>query len=254
MVTRWNVTVPGVNGTETRRAYLYLPTCYASEPDRRFPVLYMFDGHNVFFDSDATYGKCWGMQEYLDYTDTPLIVAAVECNHGAHNERLSEYTPYFFRNPRFGNVKAYGRETMEWFVHSFKPEIDRNYRTLPDRRHTFIGGSSMGGLMGLYAVTVYNSVFSRTMALSPSLWASPELLAKDITQAKLGPSTVVYMDYGAKEFSNHAAMRTAYEQVCGLLLQRHVLLTSRVVPGGEHSEASWERQLPFVIPTLMYGL
>ena len=77
MVTRWKVTVPGVNGEETRRAYLYLPTCYDSEPERRFPVLYMFDGHNVFFDSDATYGKCWGMQEYLDYTDTPLIVAAV---------------------------------------------------------------------------------------------------------------------------------------------------------------------------------
>lgn len=254
MVTRWNVTVPGVNGEETRRAYLYLPTCYDSEPERRFPVLYMFDGHNVFFDSDATYGKCWGMQEYLDYTDTPLIVAAVECNHGAHNERLSEYTPYCFRNPRFGNVKAYGRETMEWFVRSFKPEIDRHYRTLPDRRHTFIGGSSMGGLMGLYAVTVFNHVFSRTMALSPSLWASPELLAKDITQARLGPSTVVYMDYGAKEFSNHAAMRATYEQICGLLLQRHVLLTSRVIPGGEHSEASWERQLPFAIPTLMYGL
>ena len=160
MVEYWNLSVPGVDGTAERRAYLYLPACYEAEPARRFPVLYMFDGHNVFFDSHATYGKSWGMAEYLDRTRTPLIVAAVECNHGPNNERLAEYTPYSFRNPRFGNVKAFGRETMEWFVRSFKPEIDRRARTLPDRRHTFIGGSSMGGLMSLYAVTAYNQVFS----------------------------------------------------------------------------------------------
>ena len=254
MVEYWNLSVPGVDGTAERRAYLYLPACYNAEPERRFPVLYMFDGHNVFFDSHATYGKSWGMAEYLDRTRTPLIVAAVECNHGPNNERLAEYTPYPFRNPRFGNVKAFGRETMEWFVCSFKPEIDRRARTLPDRRHTFIGGSSMGGLMSLYAVTAYNQVFSRAMALSPSLWVSPEQLAQEIDQARLGPSTVVYMDYGAREFANHAAMRAGFADTCTRLLQRHVTLTARVVPGGEHCEASWERQLPFAVPALMYGL
>ena len=254
MVEYWNLSVPGVDGTAERRAYLYLPACYDAEPERRFPVLYMFDGHNVFFDSHATYGKSWGMAEYLDRTRTPLIVAAVECNHGPNNERLAEYTPYPFRNPRFGNVKAFGRETMEWFVRSFKPEIDRRVRTLSDRRHTFIGGSSMGGLMSLYAVTAYNQVFSRAMALSPSLWVSPEQLAQEIDQARLGPSTVVYMDYGAREFANHAAMRAGFADTCTRLLQRHVPLTARVVPGGEHCEASWERQLPFAVPALMYGL
>ncbi len=51
---------PAVNGEEERRAYVYLPTMYEADPDRRYPVLYMFDGQNVFFDSDATYGKSWG--------------------------------------------------------------------------------------------------------------------------------------------------------------------------------------------------
>ena len=60
MVEYWNLSVPGVDGTAERRAYLYLPACYDAEPERRFPVLYMFDGHNVFFDSHATYGKSWG--------------------------------------------------------------------------------------------------------------------------------------------------------------------------------------------------
>ena len=75
MIKKWSVSYPAVNGTEQRRVYVYLPTMYEAEPDRRFPVLYMFDGQNVFFDEDATYGKSWGVADYLDYTDTPLIVA-----------------------------------------------------------------------------------------------------------------------------------------------------------------------------------
>ena len=82
MVKKWSVSYPAVNGTEQRRVYVYLPTMYEADPDRRYPVLYMFDGQNVFFDEDATFGKSWGVADYLDYTDTPLIVAAVECNAG----------------------------------------------------------------------------------------------------------------------------------------------------------------------------
>ena len=66
---------------------------YEADPDRRYPVLHMFDGQNVFFDEDATFGKSWGVADYLDYTDTPLIVAAVECNAGANNERLVSIRP-----------------------------------------------------------------------------------------------------------------------------------------------------------------
>ena len=92
MIKKWSIRYPAVGGEEERRAYVYLPTMYEADPDRRYPVLYMFDGQNVFFDEDATYGKSWGVADYLDYTDTPLIVAAVECNAGANNERLVEYS------------------------------------------------------------------------------------------------------------------------------------------------------------------
>ena len=77
MIKKWSIRYPAVGGEEERRAYVYLPTMYEADPDRRYPVLYMFDGQNVFFDEDATYGKSWGVADYLDYTDTPLIVAAV---------------------------------------------------------------------------------------------------------------------------------------------------------------------------------
>ena len=85
MVEKWNITIPELTGDEERRAYIYLPESYTNEPDKHYPVLYMFDGHNVFFDEDATYGKCWGMKEYMDYTQTQVIIAAVECNHSPDN-------------------------------------------------------------------------------------------------------------------------------------------------------------------------
>ena len=66
MVEKWKVTIPELTGDETRRAYIYLPESYKYKPKKRYPVLYMFDGHNVFFDSDATYGKSWGMKKYMD--------------------------------------------------------------------------------------------------------------------------------------------------------------------------------------------
>ena len=67
MVNKWEIQIPELTGEEKRNAYIYLPESYQYEQEKRYPVLYMFDGHNVFFDSDATYGKSWGMKEYMDY-------------------------------------------------------------------------------------------------------------------------------------------------------------------------------------------
>ena len=77
MVKEWDITIPSLTGGRTRRAYVYLPVGYGEEEGRRYPVMYMFDGHNLFFDEEATFGKSWGLGEYLDYTNTKLIIAAV---------------------------------------------------------------------------------------------------------------------------------------------------------------------------------
>ena len=252
MIETWDVIFPAPNGPDQRRAYLYLPESYVEDPDRRYPVLYMFDGHNVFFDSDATYGKSWGLKEYMDYTDTQLIIAAVECNHSADNGRLKEYSPFTFRDPGFGTVTGRGRTTMNWLIHSFKQDIDRRYRTLPDREHTFIGGSSMGGLMSLYAVTAYNDVFSGAAALSPSIWTNPSKIEQMIQNAQLQDNTRVYLDYGSRELSFHPGMDREFQKITTLLLKKKVFLTSRIVPYGDHCEACWERQVPFFMDTLLY--
>ena len=252
MVITWNVTIPELTGEEARKAYLYLPESYDREPDKRYPVLYMFDGHNVFFDSDATYGKSWGMKEYMDFTGTQLLIAAVECNHSPDNGRLREYSPFPFDDPKLGHFPGLGRKTMEWMIGSFKKDIDSRFRTLADRGNTFIAGSSMGGLMSLYAVLEFNRVFSRAAALSPSIWVAPEKLERLVRRADLRPDTVVYMDYGSREINGRAGMLRSFGRMASLLMERRVLVSSRIVPGGEHCEASWERQIPFFMNTLLY--
>ena len=110
----------------------------------------------------------------------------------------------------------------------------------------------MGGLMSLYAVLCYNQVFSRAAALSPSLWVAPKKLGQMIDEAAVRPGTVVYMDYGAKEMRSRRHMRRTFASVSGRLIEKRVFLTSRIVPHGEHCEASWSRQIPFFINTLLY--
>ncbi|MBQ1424126.1 MAG: alpha/beta hydrolase [Lachnospiraceae bacterium] len=256
MYDQWEVELPELTGDEVRNAYIYVPDEAEEDPDLRFPVLYMFDGQNLFFDEDATYGKSWGIREYLEENHIPLIVAAMECSH--HDEtdpcggRLSEYSPFDFQFRRGPMITGRGKLTMDYFVNEFKPYIDAHFPTIPDRDHTFISGSSMGGLMTLYAVLEYNDVFSRGAALSPSLLFSPARIREMIRDDVIGP-TVLYMDNGSEEMHSLRSKRL-YADICGRLIKKGIYLDSRIVPGGSHCEASWERQIPFFIETLFYEL
>ena len=249
MLRKWDITIPQLSGKRTRRAYIYLPRDYYKDTQKRYPVLYMFDGHNVFLDSDASYGKSWGLGKYLDRTNKDILVVAIECNHEG-NRRLSEYTPLSFQDSRFGFVKAQGKQYMEWLTKAMKPIIDNRLRTLPDRNHTLIAGSSMGGLMALYGATVYNQYFSRAACLSPSLWTSPTGVLEMIAKAKFGPDTVAYLDYGSQEMDNHGASASILTGANQMLLAKGVYSTLRIVPGGNHSEASWEKQIPIFMSCL----
>ena len=254
MIKYWGITIPPLTGNEKRNAYIYVPDSFKEDSSLRYPVLYMFDGHNVFFDSHATYGKSWGMLEYLEKNDTQLIVAAVECNHSPDNGRLREYSPYDFDDPEFGKFKGKGIITLDWFCDSFKPYIDKHYPTIPDRDCTFIGGSSMGGLMSLYAVLAYNDVFSGALCMSPSIWVAPKKLQRLIETADLAPVTDIYIDCGEFEGMGIHDKLNQYYRICDSLLRKEICVTSRIVPGGTHCEASWEKQLIFAIPTLMYRI
>lgn len=249
MVIKWDVTIPPLTGDKIRRGYVYLPESYDREPEKRYPVLYMFDGHNVFFDEDATYGKSWGMKEYLDQNPRDLIVVGIECNDEGWR-RLNEYSPVDFSFPEVGSIKGQGKIYMDWLVGTLKPYIDATYRTNPDREHTAIAGSSMGGLMSLYAVCHYNDVFQRAACLSPSLWVAPLKLKRLFNAGNVLPDTLVYMDYGTGEMPNHPGNAKLLSDAVGLLLDKQICLTFRIVHGGTHCEASWEKQIPVFMQCL----
>lgn len=242
MVKHWNVTIPELSGDKERRVYIYLPENCSTE-QKRYPVLYMFDGHNVFFDDHATYGKSWGMAEYMQESGKELIIVAVECNHEG-NKRLEEYCPMELDFPEVGHIQGRGREYMDWMVHTLKPYIDAHYPTLTDRQHTALAGSSMGGLMALYGVCAYNHVFGKAACISPSFWISKDKVLQIVEDAQIATDSVIYIGYGSVELPNHAPSSEALISVARLLLTGGVKVALKIIPGGAHNESSWQKQIP----------
>lgn len=194
-----------------RNTFVYLPDDWQSS-GRRYPVVYMFDGHNLFFDSTATYGTCWGLKEYMDAHPQAIIVAP-ECNHEG-NARLEEYSPYDFVWQEY-DIKGRGKAYLDWMVQELKPLIDAKYPTLPDRENTAIGGSSMGGLMSLYGVTAHNETFSRAACLSPSVRFSFTEVKAGIKKANLAPGTRVYISWGEREGNGRPRAGPVHRQGAG---------------------------------------
>ena len=103
MLLKWAVPAPALCGGGSRCVHVYLPEGYDEEPDARFPVLYMFDGQNVFLDEEASFGRSWRMLDYMQFTRTPLIIVAPEsCREG--NGRLEEYSPFTHREDGIGLI------------------------------------------------------------------------------------------------------------------------------------------------------
>ena len=124
MIERFPVWAPGEHGMERRRVYIYLPDEYYEKPKRQYPVLYMFDGHNVFYDEDATYGKSWGMEQYLQKSGRKLMVVALESSRAPDYGRLKEYAPFSFTTEETGGIIGNGDITMDWIVHVLKRTVD----------------------------------------------------------------------------------------------------------------------------------
>ena len=249
MIRVERIQIPALPTQKPRRLYIYTPKGY-ERSEERYPVLYMFDGHNVFYDSHATYGKSWGMKEYLEKSKRPLILVAVECNPEGDN-RMSEYAPWdiVWKGKRL--FEGRGKLTMDFFVDELKPRIDREYRTMPDREHTLIAGSSMGGLMSLYAVTAYNATFSRAACLSPSLWGARHHEAALKAAGPLAAPTRIYMDMGTAEVDGHITGLTSLFETARRLTRAGAHVDARVVPDARHSEAYWEKRIPIFMEYLL---
>ncbi len=236
---------------KNRPLHIWLPEDY-EQSSARYPVMYFFDGHNLFLNEDATYGKSWGLLEFLQSWEKPLIVVGIECGHEG-NERLREYCPYHFRGKFWGDLRGTGADTMRFMAEELNPLIDREYRTLPGRETTAIGGSSMGGLMSLYAIVKHNDVYSKAACVSSAILPGMPSLRKDILASPIDPDTRVYLSWGTKEAVGGRLRKAGdYETLTAKnnlelarMLEEKGARTSVVCQrGGAHNEASWEKLVP----------
>lgn len=226
-----------------RTLHIALPDDYY-ETAERYPVMYMYDGHNLFHDSDATYGKSWGLEEFLKDYDKSFIIIGIECNHEGQ-ERLNEFCPYTFDNAYFGHIHGKGEVLMDWVVQELKPFIDKQYRTIPFRECTGIGGSSMGGLMALYTVIKYNMYFSKAACLSSAISMCMPQLRQELNKAAIHPDTRVYMSFGTKEVRGRKGIDYMRNNLMEFEHQFHLYDTSfylNIIKNGQHNEASWEKE------------
>lgn len=228
-----------------RRVWVYLPPDYAAS-ERRYPVLYMHDGQNVF-DAATSYAGEWGVDESLDSLhalgDPGVIVVAVD--HGGEH-RFDEYSPW--RHERHGG--GLGDEYVDFLVHALKPYIDGRYRTRPERESTGVAGSSMGGLISLYAALEYPEVFGMAGVFSPALWVAPAAF-EYARAAGCGPCPRFYFVSGGREVAQGEAsgvyerdQERMLEALAHAGMDGESQVRARVRPDGQHSEWFWRQEFP----------
>lgn len=237
---------------EERNIHLYLPDDYY-QTDERYPVMYMFDGHNLYYDSDATFGTALGMKEFMDRWGKKMIIVGVECAND-DMARVYEYIPYTVESPHYGHIEGMGDQTVDWMVHELKPFIDSHYRTYPFREATAIGGYSLGGMMALFATVRYNEIFSKVAALSPAFVCAMEQFKEEIAYRNFSPDTRVYFSWGDIEDTPDYVynLDRSIHYLEARLMEKGVKTFLRCQQGGVHNEGSWGKLLPEFMGFLWY--
>jgi predicted alpha/beta superfamily hydrolase len=224
-----------------RTVRIYLPASYAlptnnGETAKRYPVLYMHDGQNLFDDATSYVGE-WGVDETLNALaqshGLELIVVGVD--HGGE-KRMPELNP--FDSAEFGNGE--GDAYLDFLVGELKPLIDQNYRTLPERANTAIMGSSMGGLISHYALARHPQIFSRAGIFSPAYWAGPQIFPM-AEQQPLPPDARLYLLMGGQEGEG---MVKGLDAMRATLAAQHPAENwqAKLVPEGIHNEGFWRAE------------
>jgi predicted alpha/beta superfamily hydrolase len=228
--------IPQMN--RTRKIQVLLPHNY-EKTDQHYPVLYLQDGQNLF-DKCAPFGT-WDLEEKLAVMAQKgmgdLIIVAID--HGGIN-RIAEYSPY-----TVGSTVAEGRKYLTFMAETLKPDIDAQFRTRTDRANTGIGGSSMGGLISIYAGLMYPNLYGKLMIFSPSLWVNKKIYFEAIRYSKT-LDTRIYLYAGGKESQNMIPNVRRFKNA----LEGQGFDTNRIKfnlsldPSGLHSEPHWGAEFP----------
>lgn len=229
------LTIPGLN--RKRQIRMYVPPGYATS-NKRYPVLYMHDAQNLFDDATSFVGE-WKVDETLDALakEGKLELIVVGIDNGG-DKRITELNAW--DNPRFGAGE--GKQYTDFIVNTLKPYIDAKYRTLPDRAHTAIMGSSMGGLASHYAIAQYPQVFSKAGVFSPAYWtATPSF--DFMAQHPLPKDARVYLLMGEKEGDSMVPDVQHMAQVVQKSGHPAANTVLKIVPEQKHNEGFWSGEL-----------
>jgi predicted alpha/beta superfamily hydrolase len=241
--------------TGKRTVVLYLPPGYREDTRRRYPVLYLHDGQNVF-DGRTSYvpGQYWRMKEAADSLlqqrrIEPLIIAAI---YHAGEHRLWEYTPTRTRKLDGGGLVAHGRMLVEELI----PWLGERYRSLTQARHTALGGSSLGGLATLCLGLKHPAVFGRLAVMSPSVWWDHRVVLRSLEAFHHPRRPKIWLDVGTEEgttpFGSIRDVRLLKAMLVSKGWREGRSLHYEEVSGADHSERAWAdrapRMLEFLFP------
>ncbi|MDB5236702.1 MAG: hypothetical protein JWR44_3695 [Hymenobacter sp.] len=227
----------------SRRVLVYLPAEYDKKPTRRYPVLYMHDGQNVF-DEATSFGGEWGVDETLDrlraagQDPTGCIIVAVN-NDSQH--RSDEYIPW-----RNAEIKAGGQggAYVDFLALTLKPYVDAHFRTQPDVQQTGVAGSSLGGLISVYAALKYPKVFGQIGAFSPAFWVCNDSLKAYAKKHPAAPNARFYFVCGPKESETMLPLMDAWREELRGEGVPPANLSFHAPADGQHREWFWRREFP----------
>jgi predicted alpha/beta superfamily hydrolase len=225
-----------------RRIWVCLPPDYGTG-NKKYPVLYMHDGQNLFDEATSFAGE-WGVDEALDSMKQRCIVIGID-NGGL--KRMNEYNPY--DNERFG--KGEGAQYIAFIAKTLKPYIDKKYRTLKDKKNTMIAGSSMGGLISMYAAITYPGVFGGAGVFSPSFWIAPGLHAdiERLVKRKTHGQSRIYFYAGEQE--SKELVKEVLSVFEAMRMKAGCKMEVRINAEGQHNEPTWRQEFPIFYRWIM---
>jgi predicted alpha/beta superfamily hydrolase len=238
---------PQLNNSRT--LMLYLPPSYNSNSLKRYPVLYMQDGQNLFNAATAFGGVEWQVDENMNsLIGQGKVAEAIVVGIYNNANRISEYTPSVDPGYGGGNANAY----LDFVQNTVKPYIDSHFRTLTGPAHTYMLGSSLGGLLSCYAGWTRPTVFGRVGCMSSSFWWNSEnFTTQVINYGGARPAVRFYLDFGGNEGGSINPTLRMRDALLAKGYVQGVDLKYYYDPVGTHSEASWRNRLATVLPFLI---
>lgn len=232
-----------------RDILVYLPPSYDTS-QKRYPVLYMHDGQNLF-DSATSYAGEWRIDESMEHLahnqGREGIIVAIP-NAGAN--RTNEYSPFYDDNHGGGKGDAY----LAFIVNTVKPMIDDLFRTRPEKQATGLMGSSLGGLISLYGFFAQSQVFGFAGIMSPSLWFARGQIFHYIEHQASFHRGKIYLDVGTRELGAESFTLRSRRYYANVRRMKRLLVNKGYRPvhdmlhieekWANHNEAAWARRFP----------